>query len=75
MQFHQLKRREFIALLSGVAVASCGRPLAAFAQTPAKRPRIAFLGGSGSRPSAKSVAAFIEAMRALGYSEGREFEM
>ena len=56
-------------------MASCGRPLAAFAQTPAKRPRIAFLGESGSRPSAKSVAAFIEAMRALGYSEGREFEM
>jgi putative ABC transport system substrate-binding protein len=66
-----VKRREFITLLGG-AVAW---PLAARAQAPAKRPRITFLAGSLPTPSAKVTAAFIEGMRSLGYTEGREFEM
>ena len=66
-----MKRREFITLLGG-AVAW---PLAARAQAPAKRPRITFLAGSLPTPSAKVTAAFIEGMRSLGYTEGREFEM
>jgi putative ABC transport system substrate-binding protein len=70
-----VKRREFIALLSGAAASSCAWPFAAFAQPAAKRPRIAWLGGSLPRPAAKVVAAFIEGMRALGYTEGRDFEM
>src|SRR6516165_1141498 len=65
------KRRAFITLLGGAAA----WPLAARAQAPAKRPRITFLGASGPRPSAKVTAAFIEGMRALGYTEGRDFEM
>src|SRR5262245_66331149 len=66
-----MKRRQFITLIGGAAV----WPLAARAQAPAKRPRITFLGASGPRPSAKVTAAFIEGMRALGYTEGRDFEM
>jgi putative ABC transport system substrate-binding protein len=72
MQFGQLKRREFIALIGSIAGSW---PIAALAQAPAKRPRITFLGISELRPSAKVAEAFIEGMRALGYIEGRDFEM
>jgi putative ABC transport system substrate-binding protein len=72
MQFDQLKRRDFITLLGGAAVAW---PLAAAAQAPVRRPRIAFLGGSRPAPGARVTAAFIDGMRMLGYTEGRDFEM
>src|SRR5262245_4095312 len=65
-------RREFITLLGGAAAAW---PLMARAQAPAKRPRITFIGGSSLTPMAKVNGAFIEGMRALGYTEGRDFEM
>jgi ABC-type uncharacterized transport system substrate-binding protein len=67
-----MRRREFIMLLGSTAAAW---PAAAFAQSPAKRPRITLLAGSLPTPSAKVTAAFIEGMRALGYTEGRDFEM
>src|SRR6516165_12205651 len=66
-----MKRRDFITLLGGAAA----WPLAALAQVPTKRPRISFIGGSSPTPSAKVTGAFIEGMRALGYTEGRDFEM
>src|SRR5215470_153368 len=66
-------RRELIAALGGAAAATW--PPAARSQAPAKRPRITFLGASGPRPNAKVAAAFIEGMRALGHTEGRDFEM
>jgi putative tryptophan/tyrosine transport system substrate-binding protein len=66
-----MKRRAFITLLGGAAA----WPLAAVAQAPAKRPRIGYLAGSLPTPSAKVTGAFIEGMRALGYIEGRDFEM
>jgi putative ABC transport system substrate-binding protein len=69
-----MRRREFITLLGGAA-SSCTWPSAAFAQAPVSRPQIAFLGGSAPAPSAKVIGAFIEGMRALGYGEGRDFEM
>ena len=69
-----MKRRAFITLLGGAAVSSAW-PLAALAQVPTKRPRISFIGGSSPTPSAKVTGAFIEGMRALGYTEGRDFEM
>src|SRR6478672_9332227 len=75
MQSHQLKRREFICLIGGAAASSCTWPFAALAQAPVRRPRIAFLGGSAPAPAAKVTGAFIEGMRALGYNEGRDFEM
>jgi putative ABC transport system substrate-binding protein len=67
-----VRRREFITLIGGAMAAW---PLAAFAQEPARRPRITLLGGSQPRPTAKVADAFIEGMRALGYTEGRDFEM
>jgi putative ABC transport system substrate-binding protein len=70
-----MKRREFITLLGGAAASSCAWPFAALAQVLTKRPRITYIGGSGPRPSAKVTGAFIEGMRALGYTEGRDFEM
>ena len=70
-----MKRREFISLLGGAAASSCAWPFAALTQVPTKRPRIAFLGGSGPTPTARVTGAFLEGMRALGYTEGRDFEM
>jgi putative ABC transport system substrate-binding protein len=75
MQSDWLKRREFITLLGGAVTSSCAWPSAAFAQGLAKRPRIAFLGGSLPGPAVKASGAFIEGMRALGYAEGRNFDM
>jgi putative ABC transport system substrate-binding protein len=60
-----MKRREFITLLGGVAVAW---PLAARAQQPAKIARIGFL--RYASPHEKHFNAFRDGMRALGYIEG-----
>jgi putative ABC transport system substrate-binding protein len=67
-----MKRRQFITLLGGAAAAW---PFAALAQAPARRPRVSVLWGGGPRATAKIADAFIEAMRALGYTEGRHFEL
>ena len=64
-----VRRRAFISLLGGAAAAW---PLA---QAPPRRPRISVLWGGGPRATAKVADAFIEAMRTLGYTEGRHFEM
>jgi ABC-type uncharacterized transport system substrate-binding protein len=68
-----LKRREFFTLLGGAA--SCAWPFAALAQGPTKRPRITLILGSSPTVSAKVTGAFVEGMRALGYTERRDFEM
>jgi putative tryptophan/tyrosine transport system substrate-binding protein len=68
-----VKRRDFIALMA--AASWCASAFAAFAQVSTKRPRITYIGGSSPTPSAKVTGAFIEGMRALGYTEGRDFEM
>src|SRR4051812_29621080 len=68
----RMKRREFIALLAGAAVA---RPLAARAQRTAKPRRIGFL-TSAARPSsieASYLSGFPRGMRELGYVEGRDY--
>src|SRR5215831_17976399 len=70
-----MKRREFITLLGGAAASSCAWPFAALAQAPARRPRITFLAASQPRPTARVADAFLEGMRALGYTEGRDFEV
>jgi ABC-type uncharacterized transport system substrate-binding protein len=74
MHFGQLKQREFMTLLGGAA-SSWAWPFVALAQAPARRPRISVLWGSQPRAAAKVADAFIEGMRALGYSEGHHFEM
>jgi putative ABC transport system substrate-binding protein len=70
-----VRRREFITLFGGATASSCALPFAALAQVPASRPRISILWGAQPRAVAKIADAFIEAMRALGYSEGRHFEL
>jgi hypothetical protein len=70
MQFDQLNRCGFIALLG--AAAAWGSRRSPKHQPGA--PRITFLGGSQPRPTATVADTFIEGMR-LGYTEGRDFEM
>ena len=68
MQFDQLKRREFITLLGGAAVAW---PLAARAQQPATLPTIGYLGASPPEVASQWTAAFVQRLRELGWIEGR----
>jgi putative ABC transport system substrate-binding protein len=65
-----VRRHEFITLLGGTATAW---PLAALAQQAAKVWRIGFIGGTTFIPSLFS--GFLEGMRDLGYTEGKDFAM
>jgi putative ABC transport system substrate-binding protein len=66
MQFDQLKRREFITLLGGVAT----WPLAARAQQPAM-PTIGFLSGRSLASDSHLVAAFRQGLKETGHVEGQ----
>ena len=63
-----MRRREFITLLGGAAVAW---PLAARAQQPAKVATIGFLGAGTPVLWSQWVAAFVQRLRELGWIEGR----
>jgi putative tryptophan/tyrosine transport system substrate-binding protein len=63
-----VRRREFITLLGGAAVAW---PLAARAQQPGKLPTIGFLGTTTPSAWSQWVAAFVQRLRDLGWIEGR----
>src|SRR5437899_4470192 len=60
-------RREFITLLGGAAVAW---PLAARAQQPAKVPTIGFFSAGSAAALEHWVAALVQRLRELGWSEG-----
>ena len=62
-----MRRRAFIKLISGVAVAW---PLAARAQQTAKLPTIGFLGAGRASGYGKLTDAFATRMRELGWIEG-----
>ena len=64
----QMRRREFIKLIGGAAVAG---PLAARAQQVAKVYRIGFLGTSSPSLEKPSIDAFVGKLRELGYVEGK----
>src|SRR5262245_52989982 len=68
MQFDHLKRREFITLLGGGAAAW---PLAARAQQPTKLPTIGFFSAGSAAALGPWVAALVQRLRELGWSEGR----
>jgi putative tryptophan/tyrosine transport system substrate-binding protein len=63
-----MRRRKFISLLGGAAVAC---PLTACAQQPAKPPTIGFLGASPPSGWSHWVTAFERRLRDLGWIEGR----
>jgi ABC-type uncharacterized transport system substrate-binding protein len=71
MQFDQLKRREFITLLGGAAVAW---PLAARAQQGARMRRIGVLSNVSESHSSgqRVVAAFRQGLQDLGWVEGQD---
>ena len=62
-----LRRRQFITLLGGVAA----WPLAVTAQQSGKLPTIGFLGQSTRSAASEWVAAFVQRLRELGWLEGR----
>ena len=63
-----MKRREFITLLGGAAVAW---PVAARAQQAGKLPTIGYSGGGTPLTESQRVAAFVQRLRELGWTEGR----
>jgi putative ABC transport system substrate-binding protein len=63
-----MKRRDFITLVGGAAVAW---PLAAQAEQPGKRPIIGFLGDSTALGESERAAAFARRLHDLGWIEGR----
>src|SRR5262249_62052593 len=72
-----MNRREFIALLSGSAVASpVLRPLAADAQADATRRIVMLTGMAESDPEAQArVTAFQQGLRTLGWVDGRNLRI
>jgi putative ABC transport system substrate-binding protein len=66
-----MRRRDFIGLLGGAAVAS--RPRPAFAQTQSKRPRIAAVLGGSKTMTDRYFGGFSQGMRELGYVEGHDY--
>jgi putative ABC transport system substrate-binding protein len=61
-----MKRRDFVALMGGVA-ASEALPLFARAQTQRKIPRIGYIAGAGSLMGGKMAAALRQGLTELGY--------
>jgi len=69
-----MRRREFIAILGGAAAApSLLWPLGARAQQAGKLPTIGYLGPTTASVESRRFAAFVQRMRELGWTEGRNF--
>ena len=64
-----MKRREFITLLGGVAAAAW--PLAARAQQAVRRIAILFPGAADDQGGQARLAAFLQALQPLGWTDGR----
>src|SRR5262245_18462724 len=68
MHFYQWKRRQFVTLLGGAAVAW---PLAARGQQEGKRATLGYLGSATSASENQRVTALLHRLRELGWVEGR----
>jgi hypothetical protein len=66
-----MTRREFIALLGGVAGMPAFLPAATHAQHQVKMPTIGFLGQSTPEAERHRLAAFLNKLRELGWIEGQ----
>jgi hypothetical protein len=66
-----MRRREFITLLGGAALAW---PLVARAQVSTKRPVIAFLSSVSKERNLRIFNAFLQGLQQLDFIEGRDFE-
>ena len=64
-----MRRREFITLLGGAAVSSVFRPLPTGAQQP--KPVIGFLGITSPGRDTRTLAAFHQGLKELGFAEGQ----
>ena len=64
-----IRRREFVILIGGSAVAAW--PVKARAQQPAKLPTIGFLGTAAASAWGPWTAAFVQRLHELGWIEGR----
>jgi putative ABC transport system substrate-binding protein len=64
-----MRRREFIAILGGAAVAW---PVAARAQQRTKLPTIGLLGSTTPSVESQRIAGFVQRLRELGWVEGRD---
>jgi len=65
-----MRRREFITLLSGAAVAW---PLAALGQVASRRPLVAYLVGGSKTAADRYFGGFSQGMRELGYVVNRDY--
>jgi putative ABC transport system substrate-binding protein len=71
MQFAQLKRREFIAMIGGAA----GWPLAARGQPAVPAPLVGVISGADIAETDGSVAAFLGGLEQLGWTNGRNIRL
>jgi len=69
-----IRRRTFLATLLGGS-AAVAWPVAARAQASAHRPLIAILLGGSPAPATTFLSGFREGMNALGYAEGRNYDV
>jgi putative tryptophan/tyrosine transport system substrate-binding protein len=67
-----LRRRDFITLLGGAAVA---RPRDAFAQVSIRRPLVVVLAGQSPANMSPNTTAFAKRMQEIGYIAGRDIDI
>jgi putative ABC transport system substrate-binding protein len=65
-----MRRRDFIGLLGGAVASS---PLPAFAQGSSTRPLIVISVGGSKAGTDRYFGGFLQGMRELGYTEGRDY--
>jgi putative tryptophan/tyrosine transport system substrate-binding protein len=65
-----MRRRDFI---KGIVGSAAAWPLAVHAQQPLKLPTVGFLGSTTQAFQGQQVAAFVQRLHELGWSEGRSF--